>query len=260
MKLADCVIFSGLGAEIDLLEIRMTELNPIVDQFVIVENDHTFTGTYRGFQYWKHVERLKPWSHKISYLGLSGWPKDLANPWARETWLRNQMEEALQDWSDSDRVIASDCDEIPAVTAVEDALFKSGTTAFSMPLYYYWLNCLTTHHQTYSVMGTVGLLRMVGGQSLRCRKAPNYTAVRGGWHFSCLGGVGAIIEKIKSFSHTELDREPYTNSTYLRECITAPKDFLDRPNYKMEFVEIDNTWPEVITQNREKYAHLEYRP
>jgi beta-1,4-mannosyl-glycoprotein beta-1,4-N-acetylglucosaminyltransferase len=37
----DAILFSN---EMDMLEIRLRELYDVVDKFVIVESDHTFTG------------------------------------------------------------------------------------------------------------------------------------------------------------------------------------------------------------------------
>ena len=41
MKIYDCIIFNG---ENSILEIRLNELNELVDQFVIIEFGETFTG------------------------------------------------------------------------------------------------------------------------------------------------------------------------------------------------------------------------
>ena len=40
-----------------------------------------------------------------------------------------------------------------------------------------------------------------------------------GWHFSGLGGIDALLEKIVSTSHTELALAGVNDADYLRECI-----------------------------------------
>ena len=40
-KLFDCFVFFN---ELDILEIRLNTLDPLVDYFVLVESTHTFTG------------------------------------------------------------------------------------------------------------------------------------------------------------------------------------------------------------------------
>jgi hypothetical protein len=40
-----------------------------------------------------------------------------------------------------------------------------------------------------------------------------------GWHFSYLGGVDAVIEKISASSHTELDTEEINNHEYQLKCM-----------------------------------------
>lgn len=40
----DAILFSN---EMEILEVRLHELHEVVDKFVIVESDHTFTGSIR---------------------------------------------------------------------------------------------------------------------------------------------------------------------------------------------------------------------
>ena len=42
MKIYDCFIFNN---EVELLELRLNILNDVVDKFVIVEGNFTFSGT-----------------------------------------------------------------------------------------------------------------------------------------------------------------------------------------------------------------------
>lgn len=258
MKLADCFLFSGLGAELDLLEIRLTELDPIVDRFVIVESNTTFTGHFKPLVFMQHAERFSPWLKKISYQSITADDVQGLGAWEAEAYSRNQFILGLEDFSVNDKIIVSDLDEIPSAIAVTRHLEYQGISTFSMPLYYYWLNCLTAHLQTYSVMGSMADLAQLGGQAMRRYSTPIRVINNGGWHFSCLGGPIALSEKLQSFSHTELNCEPYVNPIYLSGCMTAPVDFLHRPEYAMQFVPIDHTWPQAITTNRTKYAHLEY--
>jgi len=56
MKIIDNFLFRN---EYDILEIRLSILYEHVDQFTIVESDHTFTGKYKGYNLLEHKERYK---------------------------------------------------------------------------------------------------------------------------------------------------------------------------------------------------------
>lgn len=61
----DATLFS---TELDLLEIRLTELWDVVDLFLILESTHTMTGTEkRQLLLRDNIERFKPWASKLRY-------------------------------------------------------------------------------------------------------------------------------------------------------------------------------------------------
>lgn len=61
----DATLFS---TELDLLEIRLTELWDVVDQFFVLESTHTMTGTEKKKLLLRdNIERFKPWASKLRY-------------------------------------------------------------------------------------------------------------------------------------------------------------------------------------------------
>jgi len=63
-KVLDAVLMSN---ELDLLEIRMNELDSVVDYFMIVESNATFTGLPKETYFAQHRERFSKFQHKIGY-------------------------------------------------------------------------------------------------------------------------------------------------------------------------------------------------
>ena len=51
MKIYDCFIFHN---EIDLLELRLNILNDVVDKFIIIEGDTTFSGIKKESNFLKN--------------------------------------------------------------------------------------------------------------------------------------------------------------------------------------------------------------
>ncbi len=60
----DCFIFNN---EVDLLELRLSILDGVVDKFVIIEGNKTFSGNYKWSNFITHKERFKKWEDKIIF-------------------------------------------------------------------------------------------------------------------------------------------------------------------------------------------------
>lgn len=64
IKVLDAVLMSS---ELDLLEIRMNELDAVVDNFLIVESNATFTGLPKETHFSQNRARFAKFDHKIVY-------------------------------------------------------------------------------------------------------------------------------------------------------------------------------------------------
>lgn len=74
------------------------------------------------------------------------------------------------------------------------------------------------------------------------------------WHFSYLGGIERIKEKLKAYSHAENDTDEVRDN--LEKNIKAGNDIFGRDDHKFEFVEIDDSFPKELINNQEKYKDL----
>ena len=61
MKVYDCFTFFN---ELDLLEIRLNELNDVVDYFVLVEATTTYSGKPKELYFQKNKDRYKKFEKK----------------------------------------------------------------------------------------------------------------------------------------------------------------------------------------------------
>jgi hypothetical protein len=71
-----------------------------------------------------------------------------------------------------------------------------------------------------------------------------------GWHFSYLGGVEAIFNKVRAFAHQELNNESFLNSKRIEECLISGEDVFGRKGH--EFVRVDmndKTHPQFIIKH-----------
>ncbi|KAG0052904.1 hypothetical protein BGZ83_001989 [Gryganskiella cystojenkinii] len=120
--LYDAVIFS---VELDMLEIRLREMWDVVDKFVILESDKTFTGLEKKKVFADNRERFAFAESKIHYkfVPLPPLPEG-QKPWYLENMMRSEMTDFLVDLGiqDGDLTTFSDVDEVISKRTLE--LFK----------------------------------------------------------------------------------------------------------------------------------------
>ena len=81
----------------------------------------------------------------------------------------------------------------------------------------------------------------------------NQQIISGGWHFSYMQSPEKILTKIKSFSHGEYDNEDL-NEKYIEKKILSNEDIFGRGT-NLEKIAIDNSYPEYIVRNKEKFSN-----
>ncbi|KAJ3323337.1 hypothetical protein HDV06_001857 [Boothiomyces sp. JEL0866] len=121
-KVYDAILFS---VELDLLEIRLHELYPVVEKFIIIESNSTFTGLPKPLHFELNKERFNFAIDKIVYKAIEAPPlKPGEDPFKMEEFHRVSMNELIvsagvkvDDW-----VLMLDVDEIPSANTVQ--LFK----------------------------------------------------------------------------------------------------------------------------------------
>ena len=205
--LYDCFLFFN---ELDLLDLRLEELGPLVDKFVLVEADKTFSGKMKELCFVNNRHRYAKYLDKIINISVEDMPVD-KNRWKVERYQRNSILRGLSACHPEDIIMVSDIDEIPhpeAVQALRDFKKDKFIASFKQRLFCYYLNgSIGTVWQ-----GTAATRRkfLKFPQDLRdvgTRKFLRKTVINnGGWHFSYLGLAETIAYKMHSFAHAEFDR------------------------------------------------------
>lgn len=247
MRVFDTFIFFN---ELDLLEIRLNELDKYVDYFVIVESDLTFTLKPKPLYYEENKERFKKFAHKIIHYKITF--KGGGSAWGYEFTQRNAIKDALicAGAELNDVILLSDVDEIPNLKGFDFNL-NGAVWSMQMQYYYYWLN--NKMNETQYIMKAFEFRRLATMSMQDVRAYQQYSKWQPmGWHFSYLGGAEKIKHKIESFSHQEMNKPEFVNT--IKERIESGKDLFDR-NYNFELVSIDG-FPEHIINNKEKFKHL----
>ena len=268
-KIYDCITFSD-GLEV--LEIRLNVLDPYVDYFVIVEATKSHSGKSKPLYFKENSHRYAKFKEKIIHVVVENMPalSESISRYDLTSYQRNQIKQGLTSCRDSDIIIVSDMDEIPnpkkiAVMVVLLNMFWK-SLSFRQRFYYYYLNGVATPPNWDN--GTVAckystLRKDYQLKADRLRPSwitPERAAIplimKGGWHFSYLGGADRIINKIGSIEVAWLDKEEYKDRKKVLEKIEQGKDIFDREDRKVTYIKIDDSYPEYILSNISKYKDL----
>ena len=275
MKIYDCFTYFE---EMELLELRLHTVYPVVDKIVMVEANRTFTNKGKDFVFEKNREKFGEFLDKIIYIKVDDMPMS-DNPWELEAFQRNCIMRGLTDAAENDLVLISDLDEIPNPEVVK--MFRDvnpvkneverNPIAFAQKLYYYYLNCVDQSYWHGTVAAKYRDVKQRGSIEKGIRQNREYfPRLRdGGWHFTYMGGVEKIIRKIQSVSEMEKDTPQNNDPEFVRNQIDnglmeIHRSREDAMKSSGRFVQIDETYPHyaktliskypVFFREQEKYA------
>ncbi len=251
--------------ELDLLEIRLSILDPHVDFFVIAESPETFSGKPKPLYYAENKERFAKWHHKIIHHVVDDYPKDpelkaLADAHAditaglthfhRAFYQKESIKRALLQAGakDEDIVYYGDVDEIWKPQKVSDKTYKLRQLGYS-----YFLNNRSSEDWRGTVVTKYKNIKNSCLNDLRAK--PTKFLDNGGWHFTNLGGAEAVISKLEAYDHQEYNTPEI--KARIVEQIKNNKDFigraLDYQGKEFKFWIDEKDLPEYLLKNKEKY-------
>lgn len=244
----DCFMFFD---ELMLLEIRLKELNPVVDKFVLVEATHTHSGKPKRLYYdeVKDSEIFAPFKDKIIHL-IYDEPMQ-PDRFANDRNQRNYIANGLTDAQPDDIIIVTDLDEIVDHRVIPLLEQASSPSRLIMKLFYYYFNCRANQDWHYSAFckfrdfTTANVLRLGNCES---------SIVFAGWHFSYLVPPDQIPKKLEAFAHAEYDTGYYKDTDRLQLCVEANEDIFERPNMTFSIEPLDA--PQCVMENEDKYRQF----
>jgi beta-1,4-mannosyl-glycoprotein beta-1,4-N-acetylglucosaminyltransferase len=236
----DCFTFFN---ELDLLEIRLHELNEIVDRFVLVEANRTFQGEPKPYYFKENANKFSQFTDKIIYVAIEIHDCDLRShirtyavnaTWAREYYQRDQISRGLSNASPDDLIIVSDVDEIISGNKLREAIItraKHDLTVFKMPIYTGSINrrlkndvwekgprmieysdfpgaehLRLTKIAASNRLGNSALGRLYTRyQNYVLRNVPNRICIieNSGWHMTSIGDWRSYRNKVSAYSQAE---------------------------------------------------------
>ena len=244
MKIIDCFTFYN---ELDLLTYRLNILNDIVDYFVIVEATRTFMGNEKELFYLKNKNLYEKFKDKIIHIIVDdlpfakpnihkGYLWDSGEQWDNEKFQRNCISRGIRlindELNDDDLIIISDIDEIPDPEILNkiknNEIIIKDANKLKMDMYYYNLNTKYIYHWNYLIIVKYEYYKKSNMTCQEFRSSVQNQIEKAGWHLSYFGDAFYISNKIKNFSHQELNNKNFTNINKINERINNSSDLFDR--------------------------------
>jgi beta-1,4-mannosyl-glycoprotein beta-1,4-N-acetylglucosaminyltransferase len=234
-RVFDCFTFFN---ELDLLEVRLNELDAVVDRFVLCESPYTFRGQPKPLVFQENRARFARFLPKIEHVVVDDLPLGGGNKerdyFKKERFQRNALKRGLRDAAPDDFVILCDIDEIPRASTIEAIVRADGPKCvhlLEMDYYIFLLNLAVASGWDKPRMARCGDVRKLqalraGGpgwapkerrilsvlrqwkrMTLGVRPRPWVRVPNAGWHFTSMNGPAAVREKMMAYSHINPDME-----------------------------------------------------
>lgn len=269
----DCFPFFN---ELELLELRLNELNEVVDRFVLVEATRTFQKKEKPLYYEENKQLFDAFNEKIIHVVVDEYPGFFSKfrfptAWDYDNHQKDQVMKGLSECKPDDTIIISDLDEIPRAEKVTEYAGKRGVKVFEQRHCNFFLNCVAVDGPAAShLVKRNGIVYWCGSVMINYSAFTSFKEVRlqrnmntddtlrieeGGWHFSFMGGVEKVRKKLDSWAHTG---ESKYNPEYLRdpdnllEIMNSGEDLFGR-EFRFKFFELDESFPKYLLLNMDKY-------
>lgn len=268
--------------ELELLEVRLQELDPVVDRFVLAEAPRTHSNQPKPLYFQENRERFKKYLPKITHIVVDDLP-DTADAWLLEGLQRRGVDRGLRQCRPDDIILHSDADEIPdpRVIAQLPGKMKFARGVFtdlihgairnptvssllrawlkkSHPFvwlleqrqFYYFLNCMSESHPIW--LGTRATFYRDFSSAFDLRRWEGHRVPNAGWHFSYMGGAERVRQKLASFAHQEFNKPEFTDLKYLEQTLKDGRWALG-DEHKLRVVPVDDSFPESIRGAQERF-------
>lgn len=263
----DCFTFFN---ELDLLEVRLEELNDCVDYFVIVEASKTQSLIDKPFYFENNKSRYSKFLNKIIHVKINNCPNNDQNLWTMEHFQRDCILRGLDkiNLSDNDWILISDLDEIPKCDVIQNMLVDSQQEIFSLEMMFsaYFANLVAAHRNWIGTVCTkYKILKQYTPQQIRNSKDMLPIATNAGWHLSWLGGYEKIYEKALSciepydkiqIPSKESFKEKFDEFLHSDEKFFLHLENLNQKSIEFKKIQSNDILPQFMLNNIDRFNHF----
>ncbi len=270
--------------ELELLEVRLEELDSVVDRFVLAEAPRTHSNRPKPLHFAENRDRFKKFLPKITHIVADDLP-DTSDAWILEGEQRRAVDRGLKDCRPDDIILHSDLDEIPSARAIRELavtmrkayrtdplgriahglLRQPGVVWFVRNLFkrrhpfvwlldqrqfYYFLNCASVNQPVWQ--GARATFFRDYTSAFDLRRWGGHRVPNAGWHFSYMGGVERVRQKLAAFAHQEFNRPEFTDPNHVEAALKEGRWVLG-DEHILDFVPLDDSFPAFIREHRERF-------
>jgi beta-1,4-mannosyl-glycoprotein beta-1,4-N-acetylglucosaminyltransferase len=204
--------------ELDVLELRLKNLDRYVDIFVLAESAETHVGNPKPLYYDLNKERFAPWAHKIRHVVCP--PSQGTGLWDREKHQRDCVLLGLEGVPDDATVMISDVDEIPDMTKVIQ-LDPSKTHSVHMWMFEFSFDYMFTGEPWFgTVVTNAKAFRKLGPNFFRDNRWKFPYAAHSGWHCSSFGDADHVWNKLQNYAHAADDKHKGQTIEQIRDYVS----------------------------------------
>ena len=261
--------------ELELLEVRLNYLYPIVDKFLIVEAPQTFKGNRKNYNFQNNIERYTKYLDKIIYFKIEDFhqdPEELMiflkknkssllrkiygfiekhNFYDKknlshilDTYHRESIHIPLKKFcKDTDLIILSDLDEIPSfevLNKLKKQVFLKKPKVIIQHEFQFSFSNFSNSNWFGSIIMQYKNLKNESLNSIRYKSKEFDYLFNSGYHLTSFGDIKTIKRKIESWAHQEFN-DPIIKKN-IEKNIYFGKDIFYRFNRKdSKNIDLKNT-------------------
>jgi hypothetical protein len=199
---------------------------------------------------------------KIIHIKVDDMPHN-PDAWVNDIFQRDQIFRGIKDADPDDLIMVSDLDEIIRPEAIEfmrDS--EEDLFALRMPLFNFKLNYMRLSPNQYDIWGMAGrrhlfdhimpdAFRQLRFQFMNATGVQNGCQIveHGGWHFGYMGDKQWLLNKAKTFAHTEVNTPEFLAQIDPEASIEKGTSWDRRSNDQYVIVNVDDYLPKTIINN-----------
>ena len=261
MKIIDCITFFDNNF---IFDVRYNILKDFVDYFVICESNFNHKGLEKKRNF---ILKDNYDQNKIKYLFLNKpFPKN-NSPWQNQAIQREYILENLNFADAEDYIFFSDPDEIPNPEILSNFSLKKKYGIFFQDCFNYKFNLYNPFESPWEGtrvakkkdLNSINFMRQkIKSKNLKYKfyrfdKEKSIEIFRNaGWHFNNIMSPETISTKLKTFAHSEFSSKQFSDPLIIKSKIEKKIDLFER-GHQYEKIRLDNTFPDYLLKNHEKY-------
>ncbi len=260
VKVYDCFPFFN---ELEILDIRLHELNDVVDKFILIEATNTHQGKPKRLFFEENKERYQQFLHKIEHVVVT-LPQD-AGIWVREEYQRDYLSTVLArlGCKNDDIVLVSDADEINRASVIRNISKrlskKTPILILKQSCYNYYLN--GDVNKTQCANSPYGAkwryLKQHSPSWIRINRLHLGIPIveNAGWHFSWIGQEDKLLEKIQAYAHPAGKDSIYSTKEGWKKEI---QDLKAIGGGVVDIRPVDSSFPQYVQDNVERFIDIKF--